>query len=297
MVSAASRIERANPCPTSWASFSIVQWSTIKPSFADGIPNRARGPTTRRSQASASWQPAPSAGPSTAATVQMGSWLRTSSVAAHHGGRRGVLHVAEIRAGAERGPFAGQHQHPSVADTAGRVAQTLEVGGVERIPALGSVDGAQQHGPDSLGGDHGRILPDPGIGSLIAVLGPARSARVRAGLFAIGLGAVTVGACSGGPSPDAVQRQLADDLVTETGGALDDATADLRRPGPLRHVRRPLVPGRARRGRAGTERPPTTSAPASSASSRIVTPSAPSSTSVPDRPDTVRTWFPCSSPA
>src|SRR5437763_75546 len=45
----------------------------MRPSLAAGIPNRALGPAVRRSQAMASWVPAPSAAPSTAAIVGKGA--------------------------------------------------------------------------------------------------------------------------------------------------------------------------------------------------------------------------------
>ncbi len=56
------------------------------------------------------------------------------------------------------------------------------------------------------------------------MFGPARSASLLAGSLSLVFG-VTVTACSNGSSPEQVRRQLADDLVTETDGALDDAAA------------------------------------------------------------------------
>ncbi len=56
------------------------------------------------------------------------------------------------------------------------------------------------------------------------MLGLARSASLVVGCVSIVFG-VGVTACSSGPSADEVRRQLADDLVTETNGALDDRAA------------------------------------------------------------------------
>ena len=58
--------------PASAATRWTVQWLTISPSLAAGMPKLAVAVATRRSHATASWVPAPRAAPSTAAMVGKG---------------------------------------------------------------------------------------------------------------------------------------------------------------------------------------------------------------------------------
>ena len=55
------------------------------------MPNRLAGVATRRSQATASWVPAPSAGPSTAAIVGIGSSVKPRSTSAERPGELAFL--------------------------------------------------------------------------------------------------------------------------------------------------------------------------------------------------------------
>ncbi len=79
MVSAARRMARAVLGPARVATRWTVQWLTIRPSLAAGMPKLAPAVATRRSQATASWVPAPSAAPLTAAMVGNGTSRRPSS--------------------------------------------------------------------------------------------------------------------------------------------------------------------------------------------------------------------------
>ena len=108
-----SSIARAIGHPSSRAMRSTVQWSTTRPSRAAGMPKRLAGVATRRSQAMASCVPAPSAGPSTAAIVGIGSSMKPRSTAEQRRRELALLDAGEVGAGAERRRRAGQHERPA----------------------------------------------------------------------------------------------------------------------------------------------------------------------------------------
>ena len=74
-----------------------------------GTPNRAAGVATRRSHATASWVPAPSAAPSTAARCGRGSSRSVASTSRSRSVKPGVLHAGQVGAGAEVAAGAGEH--------------------------------------------------------------------------------------------------------------------------------------------------------------------------------------------
>ena len=60
----------------------VVQWSTMRPSFATGTANRAPSSTTRRSHATASCMPRPMHDPEIAAIVVTGTVERLARTSA-----------------------------------------------------------------------------------------------------------------------------------------------------------------------------------------------------------------------
>ena len=127
------------------------------PSFAAGIPIFAVGATTRRSHATASCMPAPSAAPFTAAMTGAGKSTIASSTRSNAG--RNVSPppcssppVSCARRmmsapGAERDACTGDHDGPQALRLLEVAAQLVAELGVERVATLGAVDRRQ---PDVL---------------------------------------------------------------------------------------------------------------------------------------------------
>ncbi len=113
--SAARSMDRAVPWPASRARRCTVHWSTIRPSLAAGIPKRAVGSTTRRSQAMASWVPAPSAAPCTAAMIWYGRGADDFEQVTQRRRQRRPVDQGQVGAGAEVRPGPGQHHRPGAA--------------------------------------------------------------------------------------------------------------------------------------------------------------------------------------
>ena len=110
-VSAPRSIARAGPAPARSDSRWIDQWSTSSPSLAAGMPNRAAGVATRRSQATASWVPAPEGGAVDGREVRAGIVAQRGEHLAQPVGEAGVLHAGEVGAGAEVPAGTGEHDH------------------------------------------------------------------------------------------------------------------------------------------------------------------------------------------
>ena len=109
------------------------------------MPKRLAGVATRRSQAIASCVPAPSAGPSTAAIVGIGSSLKPRSTSAEQRGELALLDAGEVGAGAERRRRAGQHEHRVPPPPRLGVEEAEQRGVVDGVAALRSIERDDEH--------------------------------------------------------------------------------------------------------------------------------------------------------
>ena len=152
---------RATDWPATPARRVTVHWSVMRPSFPAGMPKLAPGVAMRRSHATASCVPAPSAAPSTAAKVGKRRGAQTLEQLVQLGHEALVLDGGQVGAGAEVAVGPREHEHAQVAR--GRVAvapasaaeQPVERLVVEGVAPLGSVDGHEaRRGPACSDVDH-----------------------------------------------------------------------------------------------------------------------------------------------